>query len=85
MIKISAELMAGLVFNEQCEIVVSDSTEDKEINTYKSADEFIQDVFEHNDFKRIYRNIWNPSMQLVGWPSGPMLTWPRGKLNSVGP
>lgn len=40
--KLTAEMLAGLVFNEQVEISVDD----------KTADKYIQHVFEHNDFKK---------------------------------
>ena len=40
--KLTAEMMSSLVFNEQVEIKVDDDT----------ANEFIQHVFEHNDFKK---------------------------------
>ena len=48
--KISANYLAGLVFNENCEIVVSDANDEEgKENTYKDTDEFIQAIFEHND------------------------------------
>src|SRR5690625_5264871 len=34
MSKLTAEYLAGLVFNEQCEINISDADDDKETNTY---------------------------------------------------
>lgn len=52
MSKLTAEYLAGLVFNEECEVNISDAEDDKEQNTYKNAHDFIEHVFEHNDFKK---------------------------------
>ncbi len=80
MIKTSAELMAGLVFNEQCEIVISDSTEDKETNTYKVADDFIQEVFEHNDFKKNLSEYLEPVYAVGGLAVRPYVDMATGKI-----
>ena len=53
MTKEAASYIASLVFNEQCEIVVSrkaDVTSEK--NELQDADDFIQHVFSHNKFKK---------------------------------
>lgn len=68
MVKLSSELLSGLVFNEQCEIVVSDNRDKKEKtkNTYESADDFIQHVFEHNDFKKNLARYLDPMFATGG-------------------
>lgn len=51
--KLSADVLSGLVFNEQCEVTISDAKdEEKKENSFKSAHEFIEHVFEHNKFKK---------------------------------
>lgn len=53
MCKLSAGVLAGLVFNEQCEIYISDAgDEEGRENNYKAAHDFITHVFEHNKFKK---------------------------------
>lgn len=52
MTKLTAEYLAGLVFNEECEVNISDADEEKKQNTFKNAHDFIEHVFEHNDFKK---------------------------------
>lgn len=65
--KLTAKYLSGLVFNEQCEVVVSDA-DDKEgkPNTYKSANDFIQHVFEHNDFKKNLMRYLEPMFATGG-------------------
>ena len=53
MAKEAASYIASLVFNEQCEIVVSRmSGADKKQNQLRDANDFIQYVFSHNKFKK---------------------------------
>lgn len=54
--KLSASVLAGLVFNEQCDIYVE---EDK-------ANDFIQHVFEHNKFKKNLSEYLEPMFALGG-------------------
>jgi A118 family predicted phage portal protein len=70
--KLSADVLAGLVFNEQCKVVISDADEDnKKPNTYKSADDFIQHVFEHNKFKKNLADYLEPTYALGGTAARP--------------
>ena len=65
--KLSASVLAGLVFNEQCEIVISDAKEEgNQTNRYKSANDFIQHVFEHNKFKKNLAEYLEPTFALGG-------------------
>lgn len=64
--KISANYLAGLVFNENCEINISDASEDKEKNTFQQASDFINSVFEHNDFKTSLSKYLEPMYALGG-------------------
>lgn len=64
--KSTAKYLSGLVFNEQCEVVISDADDKKEKNTYKSADDFIQHVFEHNDFKKNLMRYLEPMFATGG-------------------
>lgn len=65
--KLSADVLAGLVFNEQCEINVSDANEEEGAeNSYKNAHEFIQHVFEHNKFKKNLADYLEPCFALGG-------------------
>ena len=66
LVKLSAELLAGLVFNEQCEVAVSDADEDEERNTYQRAHDFIAHVFEHNDFKKNLLEYLEPMFAIGG-------------------
>lgn len=52
MTKEAASYIASLVFNEQCEIVVSRTINDNGVNQLQDANEFIQHVFNHNKFKK---------------------------------
>lgn len=65
--KLSADVLSGLVFNEQCEVTVSDAKDkEKKENSYKSAHEFIQHVFEHNRFKKNLADYLEPTFALGG-------------------
>lgn len=64
--KLSASVLAGLVFNEQCDVYVSDAEEDSDSNSYQKADDFIQHVFEHNKFKRNLSEYLEPMFALGG-------------------
>ena len=65
--KLSADVLAGLVFNEQCEVTVSDANEEEGAeNSYKNAHEFIQHVFEHNKFKKNLADYLEPMFALGG-------------------
>lgn len=67
--KLSASVLAGLVFNEQCDIYVSDADakdEEKKENSFKSAHDFIQHVFKHNKFKKNLSEYLEPMFALGG-------------------
>lgn len=64
--KLSANVLAGLVFNEQCEINISDASDEGDNNSFKSAHEFIAHVFEHNDFKKNLARYLEPMYALGG-------------------
>src|SRR5690625_5847963 len=65
--KLSADVLAGLVFNEQCEVYVSDANDEEEKeNSFQSAHEFIQHVFEHNKFKKNLSDYLEPMFALGG-------------------
>lgn len=81
MVKLSAELLSGLVFNEQCEIVVSDNKdEDEKANTFKSANDFIQHVFEHNDFKKNLAKYLDPMFAIGGLAVRPYVDQESGEI-----
>ncbi|WP_199775450.1 phage portal protein [Microbulbifer pacificus] len=81
MVKLSAELLSGLVFNEQCETVVSDSKDEEEKeNTYKSANDFIQRVFEHNDFKKNLAKYLDPMYATGGLTVRPYVDMNTGEV-----
>lgn len=70
--KLSADVLAGLVFNEQCEVFVSDADEkNKKPNTYESADDYIKHVFEHNKFKKNLADYLEPTYALGGVTARP--------------
>lgn len=65
--KLSADVLSGLVFNEQCEIYVSDAKDEEEKeNSFKSAHEYMQHVFEHNKFKKNLADYLEPMFALGG-------------------
>lgn len=78
--KITAKYLSGLVFNEQCEVVVSDSDDNKTTNTYESANDFIQHVFEHNDFKKNLMRYLEPMFATGGIAVRPYIDQTTGEL-----
>lgn len=65
--KLSADILSGLVFNEQCEVTISDAKdEEQKDNNFKSAHEFIEHVFEHNKFKKNLADYLEPMFALGG-------------------
>lgn len=81
MMKLSSSLLSGLVFNEQCEVVVSDAKEEEETaNTYKSANDFIQHVFEHNDFKKNLAKYLEPMYATGGLAVRPYVDMASGEI-----
>ncbi|MFA1820565.1 phage portal protein [Virgibacillus oceani] len=72
--KLSANVLAGLVFNEQCEIYVSDADEKRDKpNSFEPAHEFIQHVFEHNKFKKNLADYLEPTFAVGGLSVRPYL------------
>lgn len=81
LMKLSASLLSGLVFNEQCEVVVSDAKDEEEKqNTYKSANDFIQHVFEHNDFKKNLAKYLEPMYATGGLAVRPYVNQGNGEI-----
>src|SRR5699024_9243165 len=80
MSKQSAELLVGLVFNEQCEIAVSDGTDEDTQNKFKAADDFIQHVFEHNDFKKNLMRYLEPMFATGGLTVRPYVNDETGEI-----
>lgn len=81
MLKLSSELLSGLVFNEQCEVVVSDANEEKKKeNTFESANDFIQHVFEHNDFKKNLARYLDPMFATGGLTVRPYVDLASGEM-----
>lgn len=81
MMKLSASLLSGLVFNEQCEVVVSDAKDEEEkTNTFKSANDFIQHVFEHNDFKKNLAKYLEPMYATGGLTVRPYVDMSSGEI-----
>ncbi|MCT1904104.1 phage portal protein [Oceanobacillus sojae] len=64
--KKTAKRMATLTFNENCQISVSDETEESKTNSFANADEFVQHVFNHNKFKKNLREYLEPMYALGG-------------------
>lgn len=71
--KLSADVLAGLVFNEQCDIYVSDSEDEEENNKYEEAHDFVQHIFEHNKFKKNLSDYLEPTFALGGLTVRPYL------------
>lgn len=69
--KLSAEVLAGLVFNEQCDIYIGD--QNSRSNRLKSAHEFMRHVFEHNRFKKNLAEYLEPTFALGGLTVRPYL------------
>lgn len=81
MIKLSSELLSGLVFNEQCDVVVSDAKDEEHPkNTYQSANDFIQHVFEHNDFKKNLARYLEPMFATGGLTVRPYVDVKSGEV-----
>src|SRR5690625_1400341 len=80
MTKLTAEYLAGLVFNEQCEINISDANDKKGQNTYKNAHDFISHVFEHNDFKKNLSEYLEPTFATGGLAVRPYVDMTTGEL-----
>lgn len=66
MMKQTSQLLSGLVFNEQCEVTVSDAEDEAATNNYNKANDFIQHVFEHNDFKKNLTRYLEPMFATGG-------------------
>ncbi|GEN87240.1 phage portal protein [Oceanobacillus sojae] len=80
MVKLTSELLSGLVFNEQCDISISDESEDKKDNTFKSADDFIKHAFEHNDFKKNFMRYLDPMFATGGLTVRPYANAEAGEI-----
>lgn len=80
MTKLSAELMASLIFNEQCEVNISDAKEDGGTNSYKTAHDFISHVFEHNDFKKNLSEYLEPMLAIGGLAVRPYVDQATGNI-----
>lgn len=79
--KLSADVLSGLVFNEQCEINISDADDKKnKPNSYESAHEFIQHVFEHNRFKKNLADYLEPMFALGGLTVRPYVDMATGEI-----
>lgn len=81
MLKLSSSLLSDLVFNEECEIIVSDADEEKGTdNNYKDANAFIQHVFEHNDFKKNLAKYLEPMFSTGGIAARPYVDMSTGEV-----
>src|SRR5699024_12634348 len=80
MTKLTAEYLAGLVFNEQCEINISDADEEEERNTYQNAHDFISHVFEHNDFIKNLSSYLEPMYATGGIAARPYVNQLTGNI-----
>ncbi len=78
MMKLSAELLSGLVFNEQCEISIADDS--TEINSFADTDTFIRHVFEHNDFKKNLMRYLDPMFATGGLTVRPYINQENGEI-----
>ncbi len=79
--KLSADVLGGLIFNEQCEVTVSDAKEEEEKeNSFKSAHEFIEHVFEHNKFKKNLADYLEPMLALGGLTVRPYVDAESGEI-----
>lgn len=70
MIKTSSNHLAGLVFNEECEIEIED----------KTANDFIKHVFEHNDFKKKLSEYLEPMFATGGLAVRPYVDVETGEV-----
>lgn len=80
MTKLTAEYLAGLVFNEQCEVNISDADDEKETNTYENAHDFISHVFEHNDFIKNLSSYLEPMYATGGIAVRPYVNQLTGNI-----
>lgn len=80
MTKLTAEYLAGLVFNEQCEINISDADEDGKNNTFENAHDFISHVFEHNDFIKNLSSYLEPMYATGGIAVRPYVNQLTGNI-----
>lgn len=80
MVKLTSELLSSLVFNEQCDISISDESDENKTNTYKSADDFIQRTFEHNDFKKNFMRYLDPMFATGGLTVRPYVNAETGEI-----
>ncbi|WP_194165699.1 phage portal protein [Oceanobacillus sp. CFH 90083] len=80
MVKLTSELLSGLVFNEQCDVTVSDESDENKTNTYKSADDFIGRTFEHNDFKKNFMRYLDPMFAAGGLTVRPYANAETGEI-----
>lgn len=71
--KLTSEIMASLVFNEQCEINVSEKS-------FKDANDFIRHVFEHNDFKKNLAKYLEPMFATGGLAVRPYVDPETGEV-----
>ncbi|EPB3092485.1 phage portal protein [Enterococcus faecium] len=77
--KVAAEY-AKVMFNEQAEIVVGKAEDTSEDNPHKKTNEWIESVFEHNDFKRNLSKYLEPAMALGGLSVRPYVNKNSGKI-----
>lgn len=86
MMEQSAKTMASLVFNEQCEITVAPEykqakTDDERNKALDNeANQFIQHVFEHNDFKKNFAKYLEPMFALGGLAVRPYYDTGTGEI-----
>ncbi len=78
MVKLSSELLSGLVFNEQCEITIADESE--ETNALADTDAFIRHVFEHNKFKENLMRYLEPMFATGGLTVRPYVNQENGEI-----
>ncbi|TSB47185.1 phage portal protein [Alkalicoccobacillus porphyridii] len=81
MMKLSAELLSGLVFNEQCEINISaNKAEGTGTDSLSDAHKFIEHVFEHNDFKKNLMRYLEPTFATGGLTVRPYVNHDNGEI-----
>lgn len=79
--KLSADVLSGLVFNERCEVYVSDAKDEEEKeNSFKSAHDYMQHVFEHNKFKKNLADYLEPMFALGGLTVRPYVDNESGEI-----
>lgn len=84
MMKTVSETMASLVFNEQCEISVAGKTIKNEdgssTETESKANDFIQHVMEHNDFKKNFSKYIESMFAMGGLVARPYVNAGNGEI-----